>query len=898
MTTLATSSNFGSPKFPWPYPIDLRKETEDSQGTLPETPTLERVIDYRAKILSGEITFSDIPDQTLADGLSFELTKDAIENQNSDGLQNLILSGANLHITHIFKRPAWHACLTWTKFIGESFDILRIFNENGMQWNHLIFRMIEIAVDRREFNHIHREILRTIVYGFQYNINLGDAKGNTPLHYACSLGANESIISDLISLGADITKANDLKQLPLHRLMLAPPSEDVDEIKILKMLLEDGIKKADINKADKNDLTPLSCAFISLENLPRKPRELRFNQIDHLMECKADWKLPEHPIHYVIRHERFNYFGKFISQFEGINEISSITKETPLIALIKKSDQPDILMITFCVRVLVRKLQEKKVNLNLYYDGLTPFQWAIKMDRTDIADLLITHGSGCMPFLKTEHGDTILHLAALALPETLQYCLKLMKDKKEDLINETDNMGLTALHIFAKVHGIDQMTLLIEEGADTDIKDSRRLTAFDIALEKMDLSACRRLLRNPDAETFVRQIIPKEILDNLRDNHISIEDLKLQELINKSFLNSRLEDVQFFLKGLLLFAKDDAQQAELIQIAGGFFTWGALISRYPIEIQQKRVQRNYGFKTSTTDSDFIGDQIQFGNEMFKVVLTALRGLEKQGWDFYRIYEEFARVNSLIHLARGNPSWRSFKTWRGGKKTGRLLDKFTPMGNYADRLSLRYASFIPKCRQIFQSTLGGKDGAKLIFEKSKTIGYFLQFQENNHRQIQLTRIQFKNGLDEIKTAEETIKRSQKRDYVFYHTLPKHLNDLLDVIVSNHEKLKAEYDENLYKMTAWLLAQANPLARGSNQACLNWMMMFKLHFNRNLCPVRTDIGEANYHMISETKADTLENFESYFEKFSMEVPPDFRHFSNLAEQRAFIEEKLGIQFLGIS
>lgn len=114
--------------------------------------------------------------------------------------------------------------------------------------------------------------------------------------------------------------------------------------------------------------------------------------------------------------------------------------------------------------------------------GQTALAAAINSDHYQIANRLIVEGADVNGVIPNNKKDTFLIGAAGSNLETT----KLLLDKNQDLINQTNSAGETAL--FRSVYyGNDEVTkYLIKQGAKKDIKNNKGFSALDIAKQNKD----------------------------------------------------------------------------------------------------------------------------------------------------------------------------------------------------------------------------------------------------------------------------------------------------------------------------------------------------------------------------------------------------------------------------
>lgn len=869
----------------------------------------------RMSLCDSQATIVLSRDEEGGDDLYEEITQ-AILNQDFYTLERLMQEGdVDLRMRGSFdESPAWQTFLNWTFLSDDALkildclnDVLKWSNDQNSEDNFLLTsEIIKKALDNQNDGLATTlKILNILVLEYGLDLNAVDDEGNAALHYLCSQSSKHylSVLTECIILGANVSQQNIKGQIPLHCYLQQIPYEE-DSMEILLHLSS----VQDLNVCDSKGKSALAYAFESLIRI-QTPLQIhsRFQQIDYLISLGADINIPsvilqESPLHYFIRYDQFSLLDKNFHLLKELNTPSKITLETPLIELIKKMDQPDLHPLLHCLKILLEKIKNLNLDLNPIVHGYTPWQWALKLDQSDVAEMLAK--AGFKKDVWTYEGLTILHLVWDASLQIFEYALKELYVINPSLIDYQDAEGVTILHQLSMSHRLQHIQMLIEKGVNASITDKKGQKPLDYAISKMDLSVARLYIKNCSEEDFALRVLGD--LKCIESMCLYEQWADLYHLIYKAFLNSELNDVQYFVKGIMGYSKKLLQgfpkefekiQNQLARICGGFFTWGALIARFPTDDKQRKMQRMYGDKNKPEDlEEFIAQQIEFGNKMFSTVLRALQKFEAAEIDFYKIYNLFAESNCQVRQERKNSNWEDFQIWRGGKELPpqeEFPGIFTRIGNLMHPHASRYEVFIAKCRRIFTLAQKGVKGIHLK-KHSFFAGYYLTC-SSEKQEIPLTQILFKKAYMENECLKAV--KIQVRDYIWLHTQPRHLQELLKLIETNHRNLKEFYQEEVFIKTAWLLAHAAPFNRGSAQCCLNWMMLIKLHFNHMLPPIKLEFAQLDCHLISETYEMSLTNFSKYFEPFKYKLQ-NFRHLNDVEQQKEEIEIQWGRQFLGLN
>ena len=98
----------------------------------------------------------------------------------------------------------------------------------------------------------HVRVVKYLVTHFEFDLDIGDVRGDTPLHDACRTGEPE-VVALLLEFGADVHATNKAGKTPLH----IAAEHNCHEC--LNSLCDHGAIR-DLEKRDNRGLTPLHCA--------------------------------------------------------------------------------------------------------------------------------------------------------------------------------------------------------------------------------------------------------------------------------------------------------------------------------------------------------------------------------------------------------------------------------------------------------------------------------------------------------------------------------------------------------------------------------------------------------------------------------------------------------------
>ena len=269
---------------------------------------------------------------------------------------------------------------------------------------------------------------------------LKDQSGLMALHQAAQEN-NTDYIQELVSIGCDVNAvdANGGQQTPLHKATMYGHKKSV------KLLLENN---ADANQCDENGYTPIQTAIIYGGD---------FQVIEALIEktdlLKED-NIGQNILHVAVR-------------FHQVHVINLILGHEQVSALISNVDE----------------------------GGFTPFHLAVSLGHLDTVESFLNKLSIDITTTVT-NGKNALHLAATTNNLALMVLLLKIKDAS-CLINQPDSQLITPLHDAARCGQLNQVTLLLDNGAMASIT-SEGYSPLHYACEEGHLSVAKKLLeRHP-----------------------------------------------------------------------------------------------------------------------------------------------------------------------------------------------------------------------------------------------------------------------------------------------------------------------------------------------------------------------------------------------------------------
>jgi len=271
--------------------------------------------------------------------------------------------------------------------------------------------------------------------------NARDNEKETPIFYAIfrstKLKNAKEVVKILLRYGADVNAVNKNGRTLLH---LAVSYADLD---LIKLLVENG---ANINTKDNNGRTVLYDAI----NRVKKENEDKIKEI----------------IKYLLE--------------KGANPNETIRLKLPLNTLLKER-------IIGMLSYDAYKARGVKDEDNIVFVR-SPLSTAIEMKNLELVKLLVEHGADVNP--KFPNPNPLSEAAAAGSKEIILYLLEKGAD-----VNRIDDMGFAPVHnaVLKKVNS-EILTLLLEHGANPDIKDPNGETPLFYAVRNRDPEKVKVLL--------------------------------------------------------------------------------------------------------------------------------------------------------------------------------------------------------------------------------------------------------------------------------------------------------------------------------------------------------------------------------------------------------------------
>mmetsp|Transcript_85424 Transcript_85424/g.242175 ORF Transcript_85424/g.242175 Transcript_85424/m.242175 type:complete len:342 (-) Transcript_85424:81-1106(-) len=267
------------------------------------------------------------------------------------------------------------------------------------------------------------------------SVHEADIEGNTPLHVSVQAPKNElATMQCLLEHGANVNAVNYIGAAPLHYVCL----RDRNHRGIANVLLENG---AEIDRVTLAGKSPLH--FACEKQLPELVEVLcLFSANTNLQDCEGNA-----PMHLALSKE------------QGRDTVKRQILEL-LVAHRAEAHAPNLL-------------------------GHAPLHVACRVGCVRCAQLLLDQQAN--PQALTARQETCLHLACQGGHSEVTQLLVQSQPQAADAM---DAEGNTALHVCAMNGSFDSAAVLLRAGADTNIKNNQKRTAFDVAkIRGTDLSS-------------------------------------------------------------------------------------------------------------------------------------------------------------------------------------------------------------------------------------------------------------------------------------------------------------------------------------------------------------------------------------------------------------------------
>lgn len=342
------------------------------------------------------------------------------------------------------------------------------------------------------------------------DINTIDNKGNTPLHNAVNSYFSDymlNICKLLVDNGANQKIKNQDGDTVLH---LALKERDLELFNYLiscgpEITTDDGYYNTLLHIAASRpnhwqniiEIYPDTDNNISLDNSePILEKPILENSIiesypmyidlfkfliNKKLNINATDTYNNTPLHIALSHCNYKIADILIKHGANIN-IKNIGNQIALHVVLEIfiDRKPRYLYENYILKI-VNVLLKSTTDIDVIdVNGYTPLHLALKNRRINTVKMLLKHGVN--PMIKTRDGESVLHLAVIYLRNNFNIINYLIKIKRVD-INEIDNEGNTPLIIAFEMYNLEAAEILLDNGADPNIKNNDGKSALHFVMK-------------------------------------------------------------------------------------------------------------------------------------------------------------------------------------------------------------------------------------------------------------------------------------------------------------------------------------------------------------------------------------------------------------------------------
>jgi ankyrin repeat protein len=411
----------------------------------------------------------------------------ACESNNLEAIEFLIQSGAELNVKSINGKTPLLEC--------RSLEVMQLLIQNGADVNIRDASGKIVLHYASEIQDFSLEIFELLIEN-NADLNIVDINGQSAIHYAC-LKSSPDTLNFLIRNGADVNLTDNTDKTPLHHVC---EDQEVSH-EVVTILIKSG---AQLDAVDESGQAPVHCASqkscsekvkllieggasVNLEDRNRKTalhyccdnKKISDNVVKLLIKKTADKDITDTTgcaaIHYACMNASFEKLKLLIQGGASVN-ITNSSGQTVLHYVCQEQ-----FVSTSFMNILI----DNNADLNVVDESSrTPLHYACLNGFCEKVKLLLIQ-NGVRDDVPDEFGRTPL-LYACENPNISSQCVETLIKKKAklDIIDKADR---TAIHYACASASVEKLKLLIQNGADVNIKNSTSSTPLHFVCERSSI---------------------------------------------------------------------------------------------------------------------------------------------------------------------------------------------------------------------------------------------------------------------------------------------------------------------------------------------------------------------------------------------------------------------------
>ena len=322
----------------------------------------------------------------------------------------------------------------------------------------------------------HVYLCKKLLENYNFNTNMTDDYGYTPLHY-CSENGSSKLFQFLMEMGSDVClKTNDSSNC-LHI------AAENGHLNLCETIIDN--YNIGVNMIDEKGWTPLHRSLISGQcELP----EFFISFIGTDIYCKTNDG--RNCLHIVAEYGHLELCKRLLVTYNFDGNATDNEGHNCLHIAAKNGN------LNLCKTLL----ENYNFNIDLVdNDGYTPLHYCSINGSCELFHYLVEMGSDT--YLKLKDRSSCLHIAAVN--ENLSLCKKLIENYKFH-VDITNDDGWTPLQLCSKNGTCGFFHSLVEMGSDVFLKTNDGANCLHIAAENGNLDLCKMLLEKYDFDIHMK----------------------------------------------------------------------------------------------------------------------------------------------------------------------------------------------------------------------------------------------------------------------------------------------------------------------------------------------------------------------------------------------------------